>query len=614
VTNFRRLLVILALAFVPITASAQQANPPTVQIPSLDEDGIEAWSEKIDRYAGVLTDTSRAWSNVLRYMSSFNFKTGPTGKERSVYHLYELDTERFAAAVKTARELVKDGPPMPEVDKAAEAFAAAVEGMPAVFNAAAEYYSTNEDYQQDGLAKGKELHPRIMAVIDPYLATWRPFLYQVNQARKALNAQELEMVARRDGKGLRWHMRQVQDAGLNAAVHIPIGPRGNFDAKAFDASLKKYTETFNAFRAWRNSAAGKEEAAGLSSLDLDAPESYLRHLREFPQAYRMRERINVQWELLVLGAMGDYHGFWAKTLAPIQHLRENRKPAPVAMKTMPAAKVEVPPLTPEQLEAWREKLQLYHHVMIETNSGVGAWNRYQEWVDLKRGPTGRERSIGGLYEVDRAKFAEALTGARQLAGMEPKLPALDALMITYADAAEGILGIANEAHAYYQRRDYMSDKMAGGRELHPKLMRAFEPFLAARGALSTSITTLRASLDEQWIAVIEKRDGKTRDWHRERILLFGRKVQESIPRRKDDLAAFDATLARFADAVKELDAAASRGELQGGELASRARSYLGAVRDYREKLGKPGQHPMMVESDRHSLGLLYSIFHSMASR
>ena len=49
-------------------------------------------------------------------------------------------------------------------------------------------------------------------------------------------------------------------------------------------------------------------------------------------------------------------------------------------------------------------------------------------------------------------------------------------------------------------------------------------------------------------------------------------------------------------------------------IASRARSYLGAVRDYREKVGKPGQHPMMVESDRHSLGLQYSIFQGMASR
>jgi hypothetical protein len=281
---------------------------------------------------------------------------------------------------------------------------------------------------------------------------------------------------------------------------------------------------------------------------------------------------------------------------------------------MPAATVAVPTLSASDLEAWREKITMYHHVLIETNSGIGAWNRYQDWVDLKRGPTGRERSVGGLYEVNREKFAAALKGARELATIEPKISALDGLVVTYADAAEGIVDIANEAHAYYQRRDYMSDKLAGGKALHPKLMAAFEPFLAARSALSETISKTRTTLDEQWIAVIEKRDGRTRDWHRERILLLARKVNEGMPRPGGDVAAFDATLTRFGDAVKELDTAASRGEVQGGELASRARSYLGAVRDYRARLGKSGQHPAIIDSERSSIGLQYNILVGMSDR
>ncbi len=611
-----RLLAILAFALAPLPLSAQDAkpqNPPTVQVPSLDEDGIEAWSEKLDRYASVLTDTVRAWTNVLRYMSSFNFKTGPTGKEDSVYHLLELDKERFAAAAKTARELAKEGPAMPEVDRAAEAFAAAIESMPAVMNEAAAYYGSSEDYKEDRLAKGKELHPRMMGVIEPYLATWRPFLFQVNQARRALNPQELALLERRDGKMLRWQMRRLLDSGFDVAVYLPIGPRGNFNAQGFDAALKKYGDSVTAFRQWRQTAAGKQDSEGASSFDLDRPERYLRQLRDLRDAYRVRERVNVQWELLVLSSMSDYHDFWAATLKPIEHLRETRKSV-VTMKTMPAASVAVPALDADQLEAWREKITMYHHVLIETNSGISAWNRYQDWVDLKRGPTGRERSVGGLYEVNREKFAEALKGARELARMEPKIAALDGLVVTYADAAEGIVDIANEAHAYYQRRDYMSDKLAGGKALHPKLMAAFEPFLAARSALSETISKTRATLDEQWIAVIEKRDGRTRDWHRERILLLARKVNEGLPRSGGDVAAFDAALASFGDAVKELDAAASRGQVQGGELASRARSYLGAVRDYRAKLGRSGQHPAIIDSERSSIGLQYNILVGMADR
>ena len=36
---------------------------------------------------------------------------------------------------------------------------------------------------------------------------------------------------------LREARKKIRDAGMDAAVHIPIGPRGNFDAKAFDAAL-----------------------------------------------------------------------------------------------------------------------------------------------------------------------------------------------------------------------------------------------------------------------------------------------------------------------------------------------------------------------------------------
>lgn len=614
-----RFLFILAVALAPAAAAAQpaktqNARPATVQVPTLDEDGIEAWSEKLDRYASVLTDTIRAWPNVLRYMSSFNFRTGPTGKEDSVYHLYELDPERFAAAVARARELAREAPAMPELDRAAEAFAQAIEGMPAVFNEAAAYYGSGEEYRFDRLEKGKALHPRIMAAIEPYLATLPPFLFRAGQTRRALNGQELAMLERRDGKALRWHMRRLHEAGLDAAVHIPTGPRGSFNTAGFEAALKTYAEAVAAFRAWRQSPAGQDDVAAVSRFDLDAPESFLRKLREFPQAYRLRERVNVQWELLVLGAMSDYHDFWAATLKPIQHLRETRRSV-VAMKSMPAAKIDVPRLAPDRLEAWREKISRYLRVLTETNSGIDAWHRYRDWVDLKRGPTGRERSVGGLAEIDRGRFAAALAGARRLAATEPRIEALDRLALAYADAAEGIVEIVNEANAYYQRRDHTTDKLAAGKALHPKLMAAFEPFLAARGALSETVQNVRASLDAQWIAVIEARDGRTRDWHRERILLLGREVNDSIAGSASrDLAAFDAALARFAEAVKDLDDDAAHREVQGGELASRARAYLGAVRDYRGKLGQPGRHPSLIDGERSSLGLQYSIMVGVAER
>jgi hypothetical protein len=103
-----RLFVAASILLAPSIAQAQQAaNPPTVQVPTLDDDGIEAWSEKLDRYATVHGDTITAWINVLRYFGSFDARVGPTGNERSVYELIALDARGFAAAAERARELAR---------------------------------------------------------------------------------------------------------------------------------------------------------------------------------------------------------------------------------------------------------------------------------------------------------------------------------------------------------------------------------------------------------------------------------------------------------------------------------------------------------------------------
>jgi Protein of unknown function (DUF3829) len=611
----RVLAVLIVLA--PLAALAQQAaNPPTVQVPTLDDEGIEAWSEKLDQYATVHVDTIRAWTNVLRYMSSFNFRTGPTGNERSVYELIGLDAERVAAAAKLARELAKADPPIPEVDRAAEAFASAVERMPAIFNEAAAYYGSSGLYKADRLARGKILHPAIMAAIEPYLQTHRPFLFQVNQARRALNRQEFAMLERRGDIGLRWHMRRLLETGFDAAVHIPTGPRGNVDIAAFERATGAFGEQVMAFQTYRESEQGKQATEGVSSIDLDRPEGYLRDLRRLAEAYRMRDRVPLQWELLVLPSQSEYHRFWGATLAPIQHARDTYRPPAVAMKSLPVPTISIPDLEPRELRQWRQKAEGYFKLLVETSAGITAWNTYQDWVrDPRKGPTGREKNIRGLSNIDRRKFATAIAEARRLMERDPAVPALDDLAKTYAADTEALAPVVSEAEAYYQRRDYLSDGLAGGRAFHPKLMEVFEPFRASREALSETIKQMRAALDVQQIAQTEKREGRSKNWHRERILLAGRQVRDALPPgRGADLGDFDAAVSRYVEVLKEFDSAVSSGAFEGGELATYVRRYLGNLRDFRENYTKKDRPAALIDSSIDDLKLQYSLLTGMADR
>lgn len=59
--------------------------------------------------------------------------------------------------------------------------------------------------------------------------------------------------------------------------------------------------------------------------------------------------------------------------------------------------------------------------------GEESWNRYLSWVDVKRGPTGKERIIYGLYSVG-SSAKDAIEKARKSAAADPALA-------TYGEAA-----------------------------------------------------------------------------------------------------------------------------------------------------------------------------------
>ncbi len=66
-------------------------------------------------------------------------------------------------------------------------------------------------------------------------------------------------------------------------------------------------------------------------------------------------------------------------------------------------------------------------------------------------------------EIAKAKAATAEA---------PLEPALDAAILSYIAAYERLAPVIGEAEAYYERKDYLADKMAKGREIHARLVAA----------------------------------------------------------------------------------------------------------------------------------------------
>jgi hypothetical protein len=323
-----RAVGLLTVILLPLAAAAQPrpADPPTVTIPTLDDAAIGAWSEKLDRYATVHTRTIRAWSNILRYTAALGLREWRTTGPRDAPPLLNLDADGFAAAARLARELAPAAPAMREVDRAATPFADALERLPAAFNDAVAYYGSSHQYETDNFARGPALHARITAAVEPYLATHRPFLFQVNQARSALDRQEMAMLERLGDRGLAWHMRRLLRAALEATAHLPTYGRrdSQIDLTSFDAAIRRYAELVEAWRASPEKARAVERTRAdprCPRPDVDAPERFVVTLRDWREAYVKRQQVPVLWELRVRDSMMDYHDFWAKTLVAVQYDR-----------------------------------------------------------------------------------------------------------------------------------------------------------------------------------------------------------------------------------------------------------------------------------------------------
>ena len=219
-----------------------------------------------------------------------------------------------------------------------------------------------------------------------------------------------------------------------------------------------------------------------------------------------------------------------------------------------------------------------------------SWRRYLSWVDVKRGPTGKERIIYGLYSVSDSTAKDAIEKARLGAGGEPAIPALDGATKELASAFETLFPIMNEAEAYYERKDYLYDKMAGGKELHGKLVPAALAYLAAREKTESVQEQFKELIDRQQLARIEKTEGKSVRWHARYTSMMAKKAVDLLPRdprKPGDMKAFDAALASFGDAVKDFDAAA-RAAGKSGEFLT-ARHPRQAARDARRAWKRPRQ-------------------------
>ncbi|MEW6640079.1 MAG: DUF3829 domain-containing protein [Pseudomonadota bacterium] len=246
--------------------------------------------------------------------------------------------------------------------------------------------------------------------------------------------------------------------------------------------------------------------------------------------------------------------------------------------------------------------------------GKESWARYLSWVDVKRGPTGKERIIYGLYSVG-SSAKDAIAKARKSAADEPAIPALDGATRQLADTFETLVPILNEAEAYYDRKDYMSDNMAGGKALHARLVPAAAAFLEVRAATEALQDQFKDLLDRQQLAKIEATEGKSARWQVRNTLMLAKKAVDlmpSNPKRGADLKPFDTALAAYGDAVRDFDNAV-RESGKSTSIDSYPRDILGKLREMRDNIAKGRADGMSFSMDYNGVITRYNMMVTLSN-
>lgn len=163
-------------------------------------------TEKLNAYVGCINRLSeRSFDSRERYFSWVG-KKGPTGKERIIYGTYTIyDTSDCKRDVETANAIE---PRDAELEAAASDYVKAVVGLEPLLKEANDYYE-QEDYKDDKMAKGKALHPRLVAAWDAFAAADGRLRAGVEAIQDERAAEKLGEIEKMEGREARYHVEAL---------------------------------------------------------------------------------------------------------------------------------------------------------------------------------------------------------------------------------------------------------------------------------------------------------------------------------------------------------------------------------------------------------------------
>ena len=163
-------------------------------------------TEKINAYVGCINRLSaRSYDSRARYFS-WASKDGPTGRERIIYGTYTIyDTADCRKNVEKANTLE---PRDTALEAAASAYVEAVGKLEVLLKEADDYY-TQENYKDDRMAKGKALHPQLVAAWEAFASADKALRGGVEVINDKRALERLASIEASEGRKARYYVEAL---------------------------------------------------------------------------------------------------------------------------------------------------------------------------------------------------------------------------------------------------------------------------------------------------------------------------------------------------------------------------------------------------------------------
>jgi len=232
---------------------------------------------KLNAYVGCINRLSeRSYSSRSRYFSWVKGKNGPTGKERIIYGTYTIyDTSGCRKDVEKANMLE---PRDAALEAAASAYADAVGKLEPLLKEADDYYQA-EDYKDDKMAKGKALHPRLVAAWDAFAAADKDLRANVEAINDKRALEKLAAVEQSEGKKARYHVEALM---IQAKRVLRAQDTAKPDLATITAAIAEYEATLK-------SAEELTEGPKIGSMYISNAKSFLVTAKQLMR--RIRDKV-----------------------------------------------------------------------------------------------------------------------------------------------------------------------------------------------------------------------------------------------------------------------------------------------------------------------------------